>query len=161
MKRTIAAAALLGTLGCGAAQAQQEGFGVGIIVGEPTGLSLKGWLNNTRAIDAGLAWSFSENDSLHLHGDYLIHDFNMLRPTDLKGRVAVFYGIGGRIKFEDGDDAGRNRNDTLVGVRIPVGVNYYFPSSPVELFGEFVPVLDFVPDTDFDLNLAIGGRFYF
>lgn len=161
MNRTIAAAALLGMLGCGAAQAQQDGFGVGVIVGEPTGLSLKGWLNNTRAVDAGLAWSFSENDSMQFHADYLIHDFNMLRPTDLQGRVAVFYGLGGRIKLEDGDNGGRNRDDTLVGIRIPVGVNYYFPASPVELFGELVPVLDIAPDTDFDLNLAIGGRLYF
>jgi hypothetical protein len=32
---------------------QQKGFGIGIIVGEPTGLSLKGWLSSTSAIDDG------------------------------------------------------------------------------------------------------------
>ncbi|MDR2876987.1 MAG: hypothetical protein LBV36_02965 [Chromatiales bacterium] len=163
MKRMIAAAALLGTLASGAAQAQQEGFGVGMIIGEPTGVSLKGWLNNTRAVDMGLAWSFSENNSMQLHGDYLLHDFNLLRPTNLDGRVAVFYGVGGRIKFEHGGDDknARNHDDTLVGVRVPVGVSYYPANMSVELFGEFVPVLDIIPDTKFDLNLAIGGRYYF
>lgn len=161
--KTAALAALFAALSVPVAQAQDDGFGVGISVGEPTGLSFKGWLNNTRAIDAGLAWSFSENDSLQLHADYLIHDFNMLRPTDLEGRMAVYYGLGARIKLSENDNnnRGRNRDDTLVGIRIPVGVTYHFPRSPVDLFGEFVPVLDLAPDTDFDLNLAIGARLYF
>ena len=159
---TVVAAALAGALGCAGAQAQQDGFGVGVIVGEPTGLTFKAWLSNTHAVDAGLAWSFSENDSLQFHANYLIHDFNMLRPTDFEGRVGLYYGLGGRIKLEEDDDGrGRNRDDTLVGIRIPVGVVYHFPRSPVELFGEFVPVLDVVPDTEFDLNLAIGARLYF
>ncbi len=161
-KTAAGALALSAVLAAPLAQAQDDGFGVGISVGEPTGLSFKGWLDNTRAIDVGLAWSFSENDSLQFHADYLIHDFNMLRPTELEGRMAVYYGLGARIKLsEDNDGRGRNRDDTLVGVRIPIGVTYHFPRSPVDLFGEFVPVLDLAPDTDFDLNLAIGARLYF
>lgn len=162
-KSTIAASALAGFLACATAQAQ-EGFGAGIIVGEPTGLSFKLWLDNVHAVDAGLAWSFSENESLQFHANYLIHDFNLLRPADFEGRVAVYYGLGARIKLSEDDDqngGGRNRDDTLVGIRIPLGVSYHFPRSPVDLFGEFVPVLDVAPDTDFDLNLAIGARLYF
>lgn len=140
----------------------QEGTGVGIIVGEPTGLSAKHWLDNTHAIDAGLAWSFSENDSLHLHADYLIHDFTLLKPTDLRGRMPVYYGLGARIKFQQDDhNDRRNDSDTLVGVRIPLGVAYYPVKAPIDLFAEFVPVMDLVPDTHLGLNLSIGARFYF
>lgn len=162
LKRITTAAALAGAMAIPAVQAQ-EGFGIGVIVGEPTGLSLKTWLNNTHAVDVGLAWSFSENESLQFHANYLIHDFNLLRPADFEGRVGVYYGVGGRIKLsENGDEGrGRNREDTLVGIRIPLGVAYHFPRSPVDLFGEFVPVVDLAPDTDFDLNLAIGARLYF
>jgi hypothetical protein len=147
-------------LSCGLAQAQGT-FGVGVIIGEPTGLSVKSWLNNTHAVDAGAAWSFSENESFQFHADYLIHDFNLLRPADLEGRVSLFYGLGGRIKLEDDDGSGRNKDDTLVGIRIPLGITYHFPRQPVELFGEFVPILDIAPDTDLDINLAIGARLYF
>lgn len=161
MKKTaIAAALLVAALSGGTAQAQGR-FGIGVIVGEPTGLSFKSWLNNTHAVDAGLAWSFSENESLQFHADYLIHDFNMLRPADFEGRVSLFYGLGGRIKLEDDDGRGRNEDDTLVGIRIPLGITYHFPRKPVELFGEFVPILDVAPDTDLDINLAIGARLYF
>ena len=53
----------------------QDDFGIGIILGEPTGLSLKYWLDEERAIDGAAAWSYSENDSFQLHGDYLIHNY--------------------------------------------------------------------------------------
>ena len=33
----------------------RQGFGIGLIVGEPTGLSAKKWLSDTTAIDAAVA----------------------------------------------------------------------------------------------------------
>lgn len=140
----------------------KDGLGVGLIIGEPTGLSLKKWLGNDRAIDAGVAWSFSENDSLQFHADYLLHNFSLLTEPDLPGRLPLYCGLGGRVKLKEGNDGkGRNNNDTLVGVRVPFGISYLFAEAPVGLFAEIVPILDFVPDTDFDLNAAIGVRFYF
>ncbi len=47
------------------------------------------------------------------------------------------------------------------GVRIPVGLKYYLAKQSIDLFVEIVPVLDIVPDTDFDVDAAIGARFYF
>ncbi|MBI3766102.1 MAG: hypothetical protein HY277_06330, partial [Ignavibacteriales bacterium] len=44
---------------------QDRGFGIGILIGEPTGVSVKGWLNATNAIDAGVAWSFVRETSFH------------------------------------------------------------------------------------------------
>jgi hypothetical protein len=81
------------------ANAQDRGFGLGIIVGEPTGVSLKGWLSKTTAIDAALAWSFAGGDFFQIHGDYLSHNFSLLKVE--KGKLPFYYGIGGRIKFFD------------------------------------------------------------
>lgn len=39
--------------------AQDHGFGMGIILGEPTGLSAKAWTSNDNAFDFALAWSFN------------------------------------------------------------------------------------------------------
>ena len=47
--------------------------GIGVMLGEPTGISLKIWNNERTAIDAGLAWSFSGRNAVHLHADYLLH----------------------------------------------------------------------------------------
>jgi hypothetical protein len=147
----IAAAALLAlALTAGTASAQQSGFGLGVILGEPTGFSFKGWLDSKSAIDAGLAWSFLHETTFHVHVDYLLHTDAMTRRSDMP----VYYGIGGRIK------AG-GRGDDRVGVRFVGGLLYYIPDSPVDIFVEIAPVLDIAPDTDIQVNGGIGARYYF
>ena len=44
---------------------------------------------------------------------------------------------------------------------MPVGIACLLTGTPVDIFAEIVPVLDIVPDTDFDLNIAIGARLFF
>jgi len=139
-----------------------DGIGVGAIVGEPTGISVKKWLSPTRAVDFAAAWSFSENDSLQLHGDYLFHDFSLLQPQGITGRMPLYVGLGLRMKLKDSNNpGGRNEHDNLFGVRVPLGVNYLFADAPVDLFAELAPILDVAPDSNFDINAAFGARFYF
>ncbi|MHC4119781.1 MAG: BAPKO_0422 family outer member beta-barrel protein [Planctomycetota bacterium] len=135
----------------------QEKFGLGFMIGEPTGLSVKYWLDDERAIDGALAWSFSENDSLQLHGDYLFHDYELLNSYDLP----FYYGLGARLKFKDSDGRGRNEDDAIFGLRVPLGITYLVQDEPLELFFEVVPVLDLAPDVELDINAAVGLRFFF
>lgn len=141
---------LLAAFSSGNLAAQDKGFGLGIILGEPTGISFKNWVGSRTAIDGGVAWSFSDNDSLHLHLDYLVHNFNIFKAK--KGKLALYYGIGGRVKIHD---------ESRFGVRIPVGINYIFGNAPLDIFIELVPVLDLVPSTEFGLTGGIGIRYYF
>lgn len=156
MKYKIAAITILLAVTATNARARDT-FGLGFIIGEPTGLSLKYWLDKEHAIDGAAAWSSSENDSFQLHADYLIHNYELLNADDLP----VYYGLGARLKFKDHDGRGRNRNDAIFGIRIPLGVTYLFDDAPLDLFFELVPVLDIAPDVDLDINAAIGLRFYF
>jgi hypothetical protein len=132
------------------ARAQRRGFGVGIILGDPTGLSFKDWMGPTTAIDAAAAWSFDREDSFHFHLDYLVHDFDFLKTS--QGRLPVYYGIGGRIRLED---------KTRIGIRIPVGLCYIFEDVPLDLFSELGPILELIPRTEFTLSASIGLRYYF
>ena len=136
--------------------AQDRGVGVGLTVGEPTGLSLKGWLTERAALAGAAAWSFDSNTSFHLHCDYLIHEYGFLDVGS--GRLPVYYGIGARVKF---DDHRHRRRRTRTGVRIPVGLNYHFERAPVDLFLEVAPTVDVAPKTGFGLNGAIGTRLFF
>ena len=129
-------------------------FGIGIIVGEPTGISFKVGRTGRNAIDAAVAWSLTGDNDLHLQGDWLYNNFDLI-PVG-QGQLPFFVGIGGRVRFREGE--GR---DDEIGIRIPVGLNYIFDSSPFDAFFEIVPILDLAPDTEFDLNAAIGGRFFF
>lgn len=148
---------------CAGVRAESDqGLGLGVILGEPTGISVKKWISDEHAIDAAIAWSFSENDSFQFHADYLIHNFGLLKTDAAVGRLPVYYGIGGRVKLRDNNnDRGRNNDDTLIGVRVPFGISYIFAHAPLDIFAEIVPIFDVVPDTDFDINAAIGIRFYF
>lgn len=161
--KTVPVAFVLFALAFGMPEARGEnGLGVGVIIGEPTGVSIKKWIGETRAVDAAAAWSFSEHESFQFHADYLIHNFLLLQPKDFKGRLPVYFGVGGRIKLNDlNGGKGRNDEDALVGIRIPFGISYLFADAPVDLFAEVVPILNVAPDTDLDINAAIGARFYF
>jgi len=141
---------LLITFYSGNLVAQHRGFGLGIILGEPTGINFKNWVGSRTAIDGGIAWSFSKNDSLHLHLDYLIHNFNILKAKN--SNLALYYGIGGRVKAEE---------ESRFGVRIPVGINYIFRDAPLDIFFELAPVLDLMPSTEFELTGGVGIRYYF
>jgi len=143
----LVALALIG----GPASARDRDFGLGIVIGEPTGVSGKLWLSKTTAIDGVAAWSFRDEAAFHVHGDFLIHDFNLLKVD--KGSLPVYYGIGGRMKFES--------DDSRVGARVPVGLAYIFEGRRVDLFFEIAPLLDLVPDTDFWINGGIGVRYFF
>lgn len=143
----------------------EDGFGVGVILGEPTGVSVKKWISGETAIDGAAAWSFSDDESFQIHADYLIHKFGILKAPKVSGRLPVYFGVGIRVKFEDEDDSWKGHDDedddVRVGVRIPFGISYLLAKEPVEFFAEIVPILDLAPDTDADLNAAVGARFYF
>jgi len=140
------------------AQAQRSGFGLGVIVGEPTGLSAKGWTGSSSAIDLAAAWSFSGESALHLHGDFVWHKFDLIDVSE--GELPLYYGIGMRVKFSDGGD--NNDDDVTVGMRIPVGLDYLFGGgTPLDVFLEVVPIVDLVPDTDVTLNASLGLRYWF
>jgi hypothetical protein len=144
-----------------------RGTGVGIIVGEPTGISLKHWLSPDRALDLAAAWSFSDNEAFQLHTDYLFHYDKLLDQIKVPGSLPVYLGIGGRVKWQDSANDGKGKGsaeedgDTRVGIRIPLGVTYLFPKAPFDLFAELAPILDVAPESEMDVSVALGARFYF
>lgn len=147
-------------LWAGQALSNGSGFGVGVIVGEPTGLSFKGWMSARDAVDAAAAWSFSGEDAFQFHMDYLLHNYDLFTVEGAEGRLPFYFGVGGRVKVHD--DGGRgDDDDTIVGVRLPLGIDYLASGPPLDFFFEIVPTMDLVPDTDFDLNAGLGVRFYF
>ncbi len=131
-------------------QAQNKTFGIGVILGEPTGISAKLWLGEVMAIDFAAAWSFVNSTAFQLHADYLFHLMELIKVS--KGKLPLYFGVGGRMKFGD---------KVKAGVRIPVGLAYMFANVPLDLFVEVVPMLNLVPATGFDIGGGIGVRYFF
>jgi hypothetical protein len=125
--------------------------GLGISLGNPTGLNGKYWLSGERAVDGGVGLSFGKHSNFSMHSDYLFHNkgaffFNDVYPLDLH------YGIGGRMKFSD---------DIKLGVRIPVGLSHRIENDNADIFGEVAPVINLVSGIGLELHLLIGARYYF
>jgi hypothetical protein len=149
----VVGAIVLVILIVGVPRAQSPGFGLGVILGEPTGISAKAWLSGRHAVDAAVAWSVRRDGFFQVHADALVHEYGVLEVNDVRGKIPFSYGVGGRIIL--------GKRDEWIGVRFPLGVSYLFPTAPFDVFLEIVPILDLLPETDFDLDAAVGGRFYF
>lgn len=78
----------------------------------------------------------------------------------MNGRLPAYFGVEARAKFDE-DSGEQDHDDTVLGVRPPLGMAYHPSGSRLDFFVEIVPALDVAPDTDFELDAGIGMRFYF
>lgn len=134
-------------------QNPDNNLGLGVVLGEPTGVTAKLWLGDLNAFAATAAWSFRGHTTIHLNADYLRHNFDHINVN--KGSVALYYGLGGRLLLREGD------SDDRFGIRVPLGISYYFANDPLEIFIEIAPILDVISRTDISGNSGIGLRYYF
>ncbi len=137
------------------AQDRGNGFGLGIIAGEPTGISAQKWMSDENALAAAAAWSFSGRTSFNFHVDYQFYNFNLVQAD--RGELSFYWGVGARSLIQEK----RNGNDLILGARIPVGLNYHIEDTPLAAFVEVVPKLNLFPDTKFDIGGGIGIRYFF
>ena len=150
MKRSFVILIVLAVVLHGCLSAKERNIGLGMILGEPTGVSFKKWLGENTAADFALAWSFAGEASFHIHADYLIHDFNLIKVK--RGKCPVYYGVGTRFK---------NEEDIRLAVRVPVGISYMFDTAPIDIFFEFGLLLDLFPESTLSINSSIGFRYFF
>jgi hypothetical protein len=144
--------------------AQSGPFGLGVILGEPTGVTLKYDTSAYNAIDAGISFRFDRY--FMLYGDYHfkfpgafhtdVSFFNQLTPYVGVGAVAVFENEDNRRYFDDDWD-----EDFALGVRIPLGIEWRTPRVPLGVFAEIVPGLAIIPGTDAFVQGGIGVRYFF
>jgi len=148
--------ALFILMGISESNAQPRNLGIGLIIGEPTGLSLKLWRSPTKAIAMGLGWSVFDNQNdpqttrIHLHMDFLRHSYNRISSQE---RLPVYYGIGGRF-------IGGSETQSSLALRGVLGIAWEPASTPLDLFLEIAPSLQVVPSSHFNLDAALGIRYF-
>jgi hypothetical protein len=129
---------------------QEKDLGIGLMFGEPSGISAKYWLSETQAFDAGLGYAFFGNNShFSLHVDYLYHRYDIIQTKEV---VPVYYGFGVRLRTGDEDS---------FGVRGVGGIAFHVQEIPIDVFLEFVPVFQLLPETKLKFDASIGCRYYF
>lgn len=135
---------------------QNRRLGVGIIAGDPTGVTVKGYVSPRTAINGIASWSFID-DAFTLIGDVTYDLFEI--DTRLQPLSLPFYvGAGGKFTANNKNTPG---SDSSFGVRVPVGVAAQFKKIPLEISLEAGPGIELVPETEFDITGGIAARFYF
>jgi hypothetical protein len=149
--RAARLALLLVVLSSASARAESGSFGLGLILGQPTGITGAYQLSDRTAIDAavGLGWVDNRRFYLHVEFDYFL-------PTLVTGNsvsLSAYLGIGGFF-YDLRDDPG-------FGARAPFGLSLDFTSAPLQIFLEASLLLFLTPDVDLDVRGALGFRYYF
>lgn len=141
-------------------------FGLGIILGVPTAISGKLWLDQRSAIDMGLAFSF--NDYIFAYGDYLVHFPGALSGKEkFLAQITPYFGIGALIAVTSVDRStddrflGRRNGSIGLGLRIPLGVEWQPVNPSLGVFVEIAPGISIIPQTSAIFEAGIGVRYYF
>jgi len=82
MKSNLAKIVLVIVMFSNLSLAQSKGFGLGVIIGEPTAISAKYWTSNNTAFDFGLGYSLEKRSRMHFHADYLFHSKNIFNSVE-------------------------------------------------------------------------------
>lgn len=136
-------------------------FGLGIILGEPTGIAAKLYLSDDTAV-AGAVGSAFIGGGVHLHVDYLWHPWVLEEAEHFV--LPAYVGVGARVLDQIRSTP---QSDIFhIGARGVAGLLFDFKEVPIDVFGEVAAVLDFAFD-DVDggaglgINLGLGARYYF
>jgi hypothetical protein len=139
------------------------------VLGNPSGLSAKlpsGPINAFHfilAYDQGRGWgnrgwandycNNNDNDCngrLYLGGDYVWYNYNAIPVS--QGRLPFYYGPGIWTSVAD---------NSAVGIRFALGLEYQFATAPFDIFLEIAPGIRVIPNTSGYVSSGLGARFYF
>jgi len=161
----ILACWLIATPRSASAEAVEKGnLGLGLIVGEPTGVSAKLYLSDTTAVSGAAGFAFV-GGGLHLHADYLLHPWILTKEK--KFVMPAFVGIGGRL-FSHNRGRGSDSDDLHLGLRVVGGLLFDFTEVSMDAFIEVAGIIEHRTAGDdhggfgkFSINAGAGVRYYF
>jgi hypothetical protein len=126
------------------------GFALGIIVGKPTGITLKTDISKKHTFDFRIGWALP-GERFHVACDYISYFPKWIE----REKWYPYLGIGSRLTM-------KQEEDTLqfnLGIRVGIGVEHVYRE--LGLFAELYPVVELVPETGLSLEGGIGVRYYF
>ena len=167
MRLVLALAAVLATAASARADSDDDHargadkgtLGIGIILGEPTGITAKLYIKDDQAIQAAVGSAFV-GGGLQVSGDYVFHPYILQsRPSFV---LPVYVGPGVRlIDYTNG----RDNSSFAIGARLVGGLLFDFKDVPLDAFIEVAGVLEYEfkdgKGAGLALNAGAGVRYYF
>ena len=132
--------------------AQPKKLGIGIVLGAPTGFTMKYWIDAQTAWQGAIGTGF---DGITVGADYLTHSdaFNNVQLPFYYGPGAFFGSAGfGAPRYV--------RGDLALGARFIFGVDYLTDDREFDLAFELRPALLRSPRVGIGIEAGIAFRFY-
>ncbi len=137
--------------------------GFGLIVGEPTGGTVKYWFSKDNSIVASFGGSYFGMPRISV--DYLWH-FDVFSSR----MIELYTGFGGVLGFGKGTDwlynydeskfYDRDEGKAGLAARAVVGLNIIPHKTPMEIFIDAGPLIGILPDYGTQFDVSLGIRFY-
>ena len=124
--------------------------GIGLILGEPTGIT---WKRKNIVVAAGWSGISRYDDRIDLITDWWLINDHFTEICDW------YLAIGGEAGMET-SLSNENSPALYMGARVPVGIQWWM-SKGFELFGEIAPTVLAYPAVDLEINAGIGLRYHF
>ena len=134
---------------------QNEAWGLGLRIGNPTGITAKRYLGASNAVEVALGTNYNSG-GFELLGHYLFHF-----PINNAPGLDWYYGFGGQLQTYDRNEGNRD-DDFEIGADGVIGLEYVFADAPVSIFLDGILFMEIIDDPfDFDLDAGIGVRYNF
>jgi hypothetical protein len=136
-----------------ASQAADRVTGLGVILGDTLGFSLKSYITKYLAFDlaAGLASGYSVFPGISTHADLMWTD----EMVKVREGALLFYFGGGAFWAQS------STSTIETGLRGLTGAEYFFHQSKYAVFAELAPTVVLTHAPGVSLHGAIGARYYF
>ncbi len=137
------------------AQGQDRDWGIGLRLGDPTGVTAKKYFPSNKALELALGADHN-GDGITFLVHYLIH-----HPISDAPGLDWYVGFGGQI--EDNDRKDRDDDDDVeLGADGVIGLEYTFAQSRLSAFLDVILFLELIDDPlDLELDAGIGLRYNF
>jgi hypothetical protein len=151
MRKLLLTTLVFGIVLAARATPARADFGLGLFLGEPTGLDIKVGLGNRSALDIVLGFdTFRDGRDGYGHLTYLVtpivgHGDSVLVPLRI--------GIGGAL-FGVSDDLN-------FAIRAPLEIGLRLRRSPLEFYGELALAILLVDSAHAELQGGVGFRVFF
>lgn len=135
--------------------AARADVGIGLNLGEPTGINVR--VGQDRTLEATAGWDLKKSGTnVVLLGDVLFHGRSLMSSSPLKG-IYPYAGVG--LGFWMWDS--KNDDDDKAGVwgEVPLGLDFRF-AIPLELTIHIDPGIDVIPQTSACIHWGLGLRYW-
>ena len=128
-----------------------ESFGIGFIVGHPSGISAKVPTGDVNSLNFLLGYdTFRHGSHVYMHGDYVWYNYEVIPVA--KGKLPLYYGPGVKASLS---------GNSSLGIRFVIGIEYQFADVPIGVLFELGPGINVIPNVDPDIAAGLGARFFF